>query len=94
MMAVAFGPTSCSSSLVPKSNLSHSPKVQHGFIPKLNPHGGKTVKTECRSQTCLDYAEVHPVFAGTAKNTALRAEKPKLTTRSLTFNFQFSIFNF
>ena len=74
-MAVAFGPTCCSSSLVLKSKLSHSPEAQYGFVPKLSPHGGKTVKTECRSQTCLDYAEVHPVFAGTAKNLALRAEK-------------------
>ena len=27
----------------------------------------KTVKTERKSQTRLDYAEVHPIFAGTAK---------------------------
>jgi hypothetical protein len=40
-MAVAFGPTSCSSSLVPKSKLLHSPEAQYGFVPKHSHHGGK-----------------------------------------------------
>jgi hypothetical protein len=34
MMAVACGPTSCPSGLVPKSKLLHSPKAQYGFVPK------------------------------------------------------------
>ena len=42
-MAVAFGPTSCSSVLVPKSKLLHSPEAQFGFVPKLSPHGGKNL---------------------------------------------------
>jgi len=42
-MAVAFGPTSCSSVLVPKSKLLHSPEAQYGFVPKLSPHGGKNL---------------------------------------------------
>ena len=42
-MAVAFGPTSCSSGLVPKSKLLHSPEAQYGFVPKLSPHGGKNL---------------------------------------------------
>jgi hypothetical protein len=41
MMALAFGPTSCSSGLVPKSKLLHSPAVQYGFVPKHSHHGGK-----------------------------------------------------
>ena len=40
-MAVAFGPTSCSSSLVPKSKLLHNPEAQSGFVPKHSHHGGK-----------------------------------------------------
>ena len=41
MMALAFGPTSCSSGLVPKSELLHSPAAQYGFVPKHSHHGGK-----------------------------------------------------
>ena len=40
-MAVAFGPTSCSSGLVFKSELLHNPEVQYGFVPKHSLHGGK-----------------------------------------------------
>ena len=40
-MAVAFGPPSCSSGLVPESKLSHSPEAQSGFVPKHSLHGGK-----------------------------------------------------
>ena len=40
-MAVAFGPTSCSSGLVPKSKLLHNPEAQYGFVPKHSLHGGK-----------------------------------------------------
>ena len=43
MIAVAFGPTSCPSSLVPKSELLHSPEAQSGFVPKLSLHGGKNI---------------------------------------------------
>ena len=41
MTAVAFGLTSCSSGLVPKSKLLHNPEVQYGFVPKHSLHGGK-----------------------------------------------------
>ena len=40
-MSMAFGPTSCSSGLVPKSELLHSPESQYGFVPKNSLHGGK-----------------------------------------------------
>jgi hypothetical protein len=43
MMAVACGPTSFPSSLVPKSKLLHSPEAQHGFVPKHSLHGGKNL---------------------------------------------------
>jgi hypothetical protein len=41
IMAVAFGPTSCSSGHVPKSELLPSPEAQYGFVPKNSHHGGK-----------------------------------------------------
>ena len=41
MTALAFGPTSCSSGLVPKSELLHSPEAQYGFVPQNSHHGGK-----------------------------------------------------
>ena len=43
MMAVAFGPTFCSSGLVPKSKLLHNPEAQYGFVPKHSLHGGKNI---------------------------------------------------
>ena|GEM_PF-5256597 len=43
MMSVAFSPTSCSSSLVLKSELLHNPEVQNGFVPKHSHHGGKNL---------------------------------------------------
>ena len=75
-MAETFGLTSCPSGLVPKSKLLHSPKAQYGFMLKLSHHRGKNSKNQEQSQVYLNYAEVHPVFAGNCKNTALRAEKP------------------
>ena len=42
-MAVAFGPTSCSFGLVPKSKLLHRPETQYGFVPKHSLHGGKNI---------------------------------------------------
>ena len=44
-MAVAFGLTSCSSVLVPKSKLLHRPETQYGFVPKHSHHGGKNTVT-------------------------------------------------
>ena len=41
MMSEAYGPTCCSFGLVPESKLSHHPKDQYGFVPKLSHHGGK-----------------------------------------------------
>jgi hypothetical protein len=43
MMAAAFGPASCSSGLVLKSELLHSPEAQSGFVPKHSLHGGKNL---------------------------------------------------
>ena len=42
-MAVAFGPTSCSSCFVHKSKLLHSQEAQYGFVPKHSHHGGKNI---------------------------------------------------
>ena len=41
MTAVAFGPTSCPSGLVLKSELLHSPEAQSGFVPKHSHHEWK-----------------------------------------------------
>ena len=41
MKAVAFGLTSWTFGLVPKSELLHSPEAQDGFVPKHSLHGGK-----------------------------------------------------
>ena len=40
MMAVAFGPSSCSSGLTPKSKLLRNPEAQFGFVPTHSHHGG------------------------------------------------------
>ena len=50
-MAVAFGPTCCPSCLVLKSKLSHSPEVQHGFVPNPSPHGGKNLALRAKKQS-------------------------------------------
>ena len=50
MTAVAFGPTSCSSSLVPKSKLLHSPEAQYFFVPKHSRHGGKNIALRAEKQ--------------------------------------------
>ena len=44
--------------IVPESKLSHMATVHYGFVPKLSHHGGKTVKTERRSQT-YSYTALH-----------------------------------
>jgi hypothetical protein len=59
MMAVAFGPASCSSVLVPKSELLGSPEEQHDLfqntalmMAKTSPFGLKKEdkKTRCNSE--------------------------------------------
>jgi len=42
-MAVAFGPTSCSSVFVPKSKLLHKTEAQSGFVPQNSLYGGKNI---------------------------------------------------
>ena len=49
-MAVAFGPTSSSSVLVPKSKLLHRPEAQYGFVPKHSLHGGKNTALRAEKQ--------------------------------------------
>ena len=50
MMSVAFGPTSCSSGLVPKSMLLHRPESHDGFVPKHSHHGGKNHALRAKRQ--------------------------------------------
>lgn len=63
MMAAAFGPASCSSGLVLKSELLHSPEAQSGFVPTLDLWSLATIGTQ-----------EHSLHGG--KNIALRAKKP------------------
>ena len=67
-MAVAFGPTSCSSGLVPKSELLHSPEAQYGFVPKHSHHGGKNIALRAKKPTvamrsCFSEAQRNGVFS-------------------------------
>ena len=67
-MAVAFGPTSCSSGLVPKSKLLHSPEAHDGFVPKHSRHGGKNPalraeKTISAMRSFFSGAQRNGVFA-------------------------------
>ena len=44
VMAEAYRPDVLSFRPVPESELSDSPQVHHGFLPKLSPHSGKNIK--------------------------------------------------
>jgi hypothetical protein len=59
MKAVAFGPTSCSSGLVPKSKLLHRPETQYGFVPKHSLHGGKNIALRAEKP----YLSIHSFFS-------------------------------
>ena len=50
-MAEAFGSTSCTSALMPKSKLLHRSESQYGFVPKLSYHGGKTPRFALKNLT-------------------------------------------
>ena len=52
-MAVAFGPTSCPSGFVLKSELLHNPEVQYGFVPQTSHHGGKNIALRAKKQIIL-----------------------------------------
>ena len=43
-MAEVYRPDVLSFRPVPESELSDSPQVHHGFLPKLSPHSGKNIK--------------------------------------------------
>ena len=67
-MAVAFGPTSCPSGLVPKSELLHSPEAHYGFVPKLSLHGGKNLALRAKKpisamRTFFSEAQRNGVFS-------------------------------
>ena len=61
MTAVAFGPTFCSSVLVPKSKLSHSPEAQYGFVPKHSLHAGKNIALRAKKPISHN---AQPFFSG------------------------------
>ena len=69
-MAVAFGPTSCSSVLVPKSKLLHRPETQYGFVPKHSHHGGKN--TALRAEK--PYLTMRSFFSGAQRNGVFASE--------------------
>ena len=66
-MAVAFGSTSCSSGLVPKSKLLHSPETQYGFVPKHSLHGGKNIALRAKKPILV----VRNFFSGAQRSGAL-----------------------
>ena len=63
-MSVAFGPTSCSSGLVPKSELLHSPEAQYGFVPKNSHHGGKNIALRAEKP----YLAMRSFFSGAQRS--------------------------
>ena len=75
-MAEAYGSTSCTSSLVPESKLSHRSESQYGFVPKLNHHGGKTEKTRVvMAGLVRELAHRHKAMTATRKFEKLRHQK-------------------
>ena len=72
MMAVAFGPTSCSAGLVPKSKHLHSPEAHDGFVPKLSRHGGKNLalRAEKPISARLQFSERRVELAPTIPNVS------------------------
>ena len=69
-MAVAFGPSSCHSGLVPKSELLHSPEVQYGFVSKLSLHGGKNIALRAEKP----FFSSHSFFSGAQRNGVFASE--------------------
>ena len=64
MTAVAFGPTSCPSGLVLKSELLHSPEAQYGFVPKHSRHGGKNIALRAEKP----FYSMRSFFSGAQRN--------------------------
>ena len=69
-MAVAFGPTSCPSGLVPKNKLLHSPETQYGFVPKLSLHGGKNIALRAEKP----FFALRSFFSGAQRNGVFASE--------------------
>jgi len=82
-MAVAFGPSFCSSGLVPKSKLLHSLEAQSGFVPKHSPHGGKNIalrakKTEDKNTRRQEYKTIVPwLDLGGTMTVWLKGQNPE-----------------
>ena len=57
MTTETFGPMSCASGRVHKSELLHCPEAQYGFILKPSRHRGKNSENREQKQTCLHSAE-------------------------------------
>ena len=64
MPAVAFGPTSCPSGLVLKSELLHNPEAQYGFVPKHSRHGGKNIALRAEKP----FYSMRSFFSGAQRN--------------------------
>ena len=72
MMTPVFDLTCCPSPFVPESELSHNVEAHHGLVPKLGHHEWKNSENREQSQTCLSFAEVHPVFAESKNPASLK----------------------
>ena len=66
-MAETFGLSCWPSTLALESKLSHNLESHPGLVPRLSHHRGKNSENQEQSQVYLNYAEVHPVFAGNCK---------------------------
>ena len=69
-MSVAFGLTSCSSVLVPKSKLLHRPETQYGFVPKHSHHGGKNIALRAEKPSLA----MRSFFSGAQRNGVFASE--------------------
>ena len=74
MMAVAFGPASCPSGLVPKSKLLHRPEAQYGFVPKHSLHGGKNIALRAEKP----YLALCTFFSGAQRNGVFRLAEHRM----------------
>ena len=72
MMSEAYGPTCCSFGLVPESKLSHHPKDQYGFVPKLSHHGGKYIALRAKKNWI---AEISNRVTAIAKGLGFSVER-------------------
>jgi hypothetical protein len=91
MMAVASGPTSCSSRYVPKSELLHNPETQYGFVLKYSLHGGKNnalraEKNGLLNESLFNVQEFLDEPSGKPITWTSQAEEPSAKSQEMFFS--------